>query len=112
MYSFSELCSPAKVYVVLAAFSIIIMIVNKQLLGSLLKLIFAFIFTYFLNWLCSKGYSGLSWFIVLLPFIFIILSMLVVFYTSVKFLNKQNQTSDPTQNQMQNQMQNQNQMQT
>jgi F0F1-type ATP synthase assembly protein I len=37
------------------------------------KLIFAFLWTFVLGWLCSKGYKSISWFLVLLPFIMMIL---------------------------------------
>jgi hypothetical protein len=39
------------------------------------KLLFAFIWTFLLGWLCQKGFRALSWFLVLLPYIFIALAM-------------------------------------
>jgi len=40
------------------------------------KLVFAFIWTYVLGWLCKKGYTSISWFLVLLPYIIMVLAML------------------------------------
>lgn len=72
--SFSELCSPAKLYFVLVIISIIIGLFSGfQILAIIVKLIFAFIWTIVLNWLCKKGWKTLSWILVLLPFILIVL---------------------------------------
>jgi hypothetical protein len=37
------------------------------------KLIFAFLWAFILGWLCRKGYTAISWFLVLLPFIMLVL---------------------------------------
>ena len=78
MDSFSDLCTPAQVYVILTAFTLIAMIFGKQYGPAVAKFIFAIIFTFFLNWLCVKGFVGVSWFLVLLPFIAI--GLVVVFF--------------------------------
>jgi len=44
-----------------------------------MKVIFILIWTWFLNFLCSKGYQSISWFLVLIPYIFIILMMFLAF---------------------------------
>ena len=78
MDSFSDLCTPAQVYVILTAFTLIAMIFGKQYGPAVAKFIFAIIFTFFLNWLCVNGFAGVSWFLVLLPFIAI--GLVVVFF--------------------------------
>jgi ABC-type uncharacterized transport system permease subunit len=71
---FSKLCLPAKVYFAIALFAIVVALFNNMpLLASFVKLVFAFIWTFVLNWLCSKGYTSISWFLVLLPYIIIVL---------------------------------------
>ena len=77
---FNDLCTPAVVYVVFTAFSLIGMIFGGQYGPAVSNFIFAFIYTYFLNWLCSKGYPGVSWFLVLLPFIFIGVAFLLTIF--------------------------------
>ena len=73
--SFSELCAPAKLYFVLVFISIIIGLFSGfHFLAIIFKLLFAFIWTMVLNWLCKKGWKTLSWILVLLPFILIILA--------------------------------------
>jgi len=72
-----NLCTPALVYLVLAIISIFTSIWNKGLMSGIGMLVFALLWTWFLNYLCSKGHSGISWFLVALPFIFVIIAFLV-----------------------------------
>lgn len=80
MDSFTSLCDPAKVYLVLSAFTLIGLIFGMQYGPALAKLIFAVIFTFFLNWLCTKGYPGVSWFLVLVPFIGIGIALVFILF--------------------------------
>jgi len=74
---FQELCTPAKIYFVLAVLSCAIALFNRVSFSSVfVKLIFAFIWTYILSFLCKKGWQNLAWFLVLLPYILILLVML------------------------------------
>jgi len=67
---FSKLCTPALVYFVLAAISLVIALFkNFQFMSLVTKAIFIAAWTWFLNFLCSKGYKAISWFLVLLPFL-------------------------------------------
>jgi hypothetical protein len=76
---FKELCTPAKIYLVLAVISCVIALYNHfDIIAVLIKLIFAFIWTYILSWLCKKGLSKLAWFLVLLPYILIVLALLEI----------------------------------
>lgn len=73
---FSKLCTPAKIYFGIAVIAIIIALFNGvSLMLVFTKLFFAFIWTFVLGWLCDKGYSSISWFLVLLPYIVIALAM-------------------------------------
>ena len=82
--SFTELCSPAKLYFVLVIISIIIGVFSGfQVLAIIIKLIFAVIWTMVLNWLCKKGWKTLSWILVLLPFL-----LILVTYFGMMSLNK------------------------
>ena len=74
---FSELCTPAKIYFIIAVISSIVALFNGLSVGSaFINLIFVLIWTFILGWLCKKGYSSISWFLVLLPYILILLAML------------------------------------
>ena len=72
---FNKLCNPSKLYFVLVIFFIVIGLFSKiNFMAIFFNLIFAFIWTIILNWLCSKGYTTLSWVIVVFPFILIVIA--------------------------------------
>ena len=74
---FSKLCTPAKVYFALAVLASLIALFNRMsVVGVFVKLVFAFIWTFVLGYLCDQGYKSLSWFLVLLPYIIILLVLL------------------------------------
>ena len=65
-----SLCSPALLYLIIAIMSIISMIYSKVNMQTVaMKGLFVAIYTWFLNFLCSKGHEGISWFLVILPFV-------------------------------------------
>jgi hypothetical protein len=80
MKEFSKLCTPAKIYFAIAVISTIIgLFSGLPLMYAFWKLVFAFIWTFVLGWLCNKGFTSISWFLVLLPYIFIALAMFGVY---------------------------------
>lgn len=83
------LCTPAVVYLVLAIISILYMIFDRFPIGNILfKAIIIALWTWFLNFLCSKGHTGVSWFLVILPFLFIIFFMLVIAHSINRLKNE------------------------
>ena len=65
-----SLCSPALLYLIIAIIAIISMIYSKTDMQTVaMKTLFVIIYTWFLNFLCSKGHEGISWFLVILPFV-------------------------------------------
>ena len=80
---FSKLCTPAKIYFAIAVIaSLFALLSGVAILAVFVKLIFAFIWTFILSWLCEKGYKSLSWFLVLLPYIIILLAVLGIYRAS------------------------------
>ena len=74
---FSSLCTPAKIYFILAVVSCVVALfsgVNFMTVG--INLIVAFIWTAILGWFCKKGFTSVSWILVLFPYIM----MLLVFF--------------------------------
>lgn len=66
----SKLCTPAMLYLVFSAITIIYGVMqNFKPISLIIKVVFVGLWTWVLNWLCSKGYSVISWVLVLLPFI-------------------------------------------
>jgi len=74
--AFNKLCTPAKIYFAIAVIaSIFELFSGVGIFSVVVKLIFAFIWTFILGWLCKKGFIAISWFLVLLPYIIIALAM-------------------------------------
>ena len=69
----SGLCTPAKLYGIISLVSVAGLLVNQQVAEALGQTIFAGIWIFVLNWICSEGWTGLSWFLVILPVIAVIL---------------------------------------
>jgi len=80
---FEKLCSPAKLYFAVAIITMIIGLFSGfHMMAIVGKLVFALLFTFLLNWLCSKGYKSLSWFLVLLPYVLLLMGMVCFFMLS------------------------------
>ena len=91
-----ELCTPSLIYFIISMFFLIIVFfqnlgnTNNYTLGSfscrvpnttllfIIKLIYILFWTYILNLICKDGYSGLSWLLVLFPFILLFLIIGIV----------------------------------
>ena len=83
----SQLCTPSLVYFVISVIGLAMAIVqnlgnkNKYSLGSfscqvpsclavfIVKIVYVLFWTFILNSLCRAGFTDMSWFLVLLPFI-------------------------------------------
>ena len=89
---FSKLCTPARLYFVIAVIASVVALLSKvSIFAVFFKLIFAFIWTFILGWLCKKGYDSLSWFLVLLPYIIILLAVIGIMKISKDQRNMLNQ---------------------
>lgn len=93
-----NLCTPAYVYLVISAIAVVGMLyqnygnIDKYCIGSysctvsstimvfLIKAIYVLFWTWVLNLICRSGAPGVSWFLVLIPFIlmFIFISMMFI----------------------------------
>ena len=83
MKDFSKLCTPAKIYFGIAVIAAIIGLFNgASVMMAFMNLVFAFFWTYVLGWLCKKGYTSISWFLVLLPYIIMALAMLNIYHVT------------------------------
>lgn len=74
----NKLCTPSLVYLVLSSISILVAVYYGFGIFSILaKIIMVLVWTWFLNYLCSKNLVGLSWFLVVLPYIVLTVSVLM-----------------------------------
>ena len=81
MKAFSKLYTPAKIYFAIAVIaSIFALFSGVSVMSVFWKLVFAFLWTFILGWLCDKGFKTLSWFLVLLPYIVMALAMFRIYH--------------------------------
>lgn len=66
---FSKLCTPAFIYFFVSFIYLIInSLTNFNIMNIIIKLFFIILWSLFLNFLCSNGYTIISWLIIILPF--------------------------------------------
>jgi hypothetical protein len=69
----AELCTPAQLYLGMSLLSTIgFSATSTEFLATMWHLFMNLVWTYFLNFLCDKGHSGISWFLILFPFLIIL----------------------------------------
>lgn len=93
-----ELCTPAAVYFIISFISLFVIAIQnrkndkKYCVGDyecdvsstfivfVIKIVYVLFWTWVLHLICRAGYTKLSWFIVLLPFIlmFVLISLLLI----------------------------------
>ena len=77
-----SLCNPALVYLGISAVSVLYMFyMHRRLESMILKIVFAALWVWLLNFLCAKGLEPLSWILVIIPFIF--MAFLVAFVVAI-----------------------------
>ena len=74
---FGSLCAPAKLYGMISLVSVAGFLYSQQVGAALGNLAFAGIWVFLLNLICQEGWSGLSWFLVILPVIIGIILMMI-----------------------------------
>ena len=87
MEAWKGLCTPAQLYAILSLITIVSLAIQGQIGMLIGNSVFALIWTVILGWICSSGWSGLSWFLVLFPFVLIIV-VIVYFVMLAKKLEK------------------------
>ena len=69
-FSVKDLCTPASIYFWLSVIGLIVALITKfQVVAFIINLFFVMLWSWFLNYLCSKGLSMVSWLLVLFPII-------------------------------------------
>lgn len=63
------LCTPAKLYGIFSLVSVAGFLYSQELIGAISQGLFSAIWIFVLNWICGEGWTGLSWFLVILPII-------------------------------------------
>jgi hypothetical protein len=74
---FAQLCTPAKLYFIIAVLSLIFAFFKHfNIVLLIVNLLFALVWTLVLSCLCDKGFSYLSWFLVLFPYFLILIAFM------------------------------------
>lgn len=74
-----KLCSPAFIYFIIAIIGILMSIRRTGIVSGFVSLLFVMVWTWFLNFLCKKGYKIVSWILLFLPFISVFMVMAMGF---------------------------------
>lgn len=85
------LCRPAYVYLILSLIAFVLFIAMQStgsaIMGYVLQVM---IWVFALNLICSSGYENVSWFLVLFPFIIMVL-MMIFYITMITMVTTQSQ---------------------
>ena len=74
---FDKLCTPAKLYFIIAILSFIFAFFKHfNIVAIFINILFALVWTLVLSCLCDKGFSYLSWFLVLFPYFLILMAFI------------------------------------
>jgi hypothetical protein len=73
---FRNYCTPAKIYLTIAVICCIVQIFTVPIIFVVINLGFALVWAFILQWLCKKGFSSVSWFLVLLPYVAMLMQAL------------------------------------
>ena len=86
----SQLCTPALVYFVIAVVGLVAALFMRlvSIPVLMIKSLFVFIWTWFLNFLCSKNYTGISWFLVIIPYLFTAFIFGIVYESQQHIMNQ------------------------
>jgi hypothetical protein len=100
-----SLCTPAFIFFILSVLSIFVMIfdnventhhycfgnvscnVANTSMIFIVKILFILFWTWFLNFICSRGYANVAWFILLFPYI---LLFAILLFTAAEIRNTNN----------------------
>ena len=86
----ASLCTPALIYSIIAFVGLFWALFKLSITTVLVKLLLVVFWTWFLNFLCSKGYTSISWFLVILPYILILLMFSISQEVLQKYSNGSN----------------------
>ena len=89
VFSINNLCRPATIYFWLALVGISWYLVKLQFISAIISFIFVLLWTALLDYLCSKGYSTISWVLLLLPLIFAVIAEFKLLKTQTQSKQKQ-----------------------
>ena len=74
--SVAQFCLPARLYLILGVLLSFVHILKYKSAGILLlELLFTYLWTILLNWICTSGFSFLTWILFVVPFVSVVLDL-------------------------------------
>lgn len=92
-----NLCNPALFYFILAVISILMLIVKKASATVIVaKIIGVILWTWVLNFVCTKGFTTMSWVLVLSPYVIMFVALMtgVVSMSDLEDIQKKQKPED------------------
>ena len=100
--NFPKLCLPALLYIVIAIITMLFSFMSMSAGANLVHLLFVGAWTWFLNFLCGRGYPLVSWFLVVAPFVLTILLFGITLDTLKYYAGPQQPTDQEIEQKIQN----------
>ena len=80
-----SLCAPSLLFLILGVISTIMLLFHKvNIVSLLIQILLIAVWTFLLNFLCKDGFTVVAWILLLIPFIFLILSFYLGFVVAGK----------------------------
>jgi hypothetical protein len=89
-------CLPATIYLVIGFIGVLSSLAIEHFPSAIFQAIGVFVWAYILNFICSKGYKGVSWFLIIFG---AVLNFSVAMMMVKKSMNQQMQKPPPGQGQ-------------
>jgi len=90
--TFRSLCTPAIASLILGVISMLGSITQVSIIFSILHLIVTIVWALFLDFLCTKGFGALSWFLLLVPYIVVTIVLIFFIGAAIEQDKKQGST--------------------
>jgi len=95
--SVAEFCLPARLYLILGVLLSFVHILKYKSAGILfVELLFTYLWTILLNWICTSGFSFLTWILFVVPFVSVVLDLVTLLQKAQENTKMDEKTTDDT----------------
>jgi hypothetical protein len=78
LYNVKDMCMPAKVYFALALIAVIMTSITSFNFSNIVfSIVVLILWSLLLNWICSLGFTGMSWALIIVPFVSILFTLII-----------------------------------
>ena len=93
--SVAEFCLPARLYLILGVLLSFVHILKYKSAGILfVELLFTYLWTILLNWICTSGFSFLTWILFVVPFVSVVLDLVTLLQKAQENTTTDKKTDD------------------